>query len=94
MARMPCLIPVLCVPDPMTPATVTSDTAPRLGSAGGTRETERVRLLRAMGSQMNPHSVGQKTLFLPENPPFPFDSLACDQPISSDLGSLTSMTSR
>lgn len=35
---MPCLIPVLCVPDPMTPAAVTSDTAPRLGSA---RQCER-----------------------------------------------------
>lgn len=38
---MPCLMPVLCVPDPMTPAAVTSDTAPRLGSAGGGKGTHK-----------------------------------------------------
>ena len=37
VARMPCLTPVLCVPDPMTPAAVTSDTAPRLEGGGGTK---------------------------------------------------------
>ena len=37
VARMPCLIPVLWVPDPMTPPAVTSDTAPRLGRGGRTR---------------------------------------------------------
>lgn len=94
VGRMPCLIPVLCVPDPMTPAIVTSDTAPRLGSAGGARETESSQTSQGNGSPRCIHALGPKTLFLPENPPFPFDGLACDQPISSDLGSLTSMASR
>lgn len=49
VARMPCLIPVLCVPDPMTPPAVTSDTAPRLG-VGRRRDRGHVRLLGTMPS--------------------------------------------
>lgn len=46
VARMPCLIPVLCVPVPMTPPAVTSDTAPRLGSAGQSEEDTRDQPVR------------------------------------------------
>lgn len=34
VGRMPCLIPVLCVPVPITPAAATSETAPRLRAKG------------------------------------------------------------
>lgn len=34
VGRMPCLIPVLCVPVPITPAAATSETAPRLWAKG------------------------------------------------------------
>lgn len=46
VARMPCLIPVLCVPVPMTPPAVTSDTAPRLGSAGQSEKDTRDQSIR------------------------------------------------
>lgn len=35
VGRMPCLIPVLCVPVPMTPAAATSETAPKLEADEG-----------------------------------------------------------
>lgn len=38
VGRMPCLIPVLCVPVPMTPAAATSETAPKLGADEGVGE--------------------------------------------------------
>lgn len=60
VARMPCLIPVLCVPDPMTPAAVTSDTAPRLGKAGQSERDTKDQL--GFAGTMGPLSCRVKSL--------------------------------